>query len=376
MESSYAFLVIGALAFVMVTGLVSSGGMSAAQSSSLDGVQAISNAGDDGRVAVGGGNQTVQYYRFDPAVIEISVGESVTWYSPTEFNELHTVTFVQNPSLVSDIILPFSVQSLSASDLRPSPPYNVGEPIMIEMQGSGDAIVALNKIAFYPSVTDFGGQTTQYFDGGTDISYQMNGSEGVLNSGVIQQEELLLSDNGDSSQTTASSGVRQPLEPPFPFVNEFTVTFGESGTYDYFCALHPWMTGQVIVVATQEEVDDDSSSRAGLIDDEDARGGDISADNNDDHSALNEDDQQQQSDGADDGNETSSRDDSQSDRDAALGEQEEGEQEECDPSYPDACIPSQPPDLDCGDVDDTDFAVREPDPHGFDGDNDGVGCET
>jgi plastocyanin len=27
----------------------------------------------------------------------------------------------------------------------------------------------------------------------------------------------------------------------------FTMTFDNSGTYDYFCTLHPWMKGQVIV---------------------------------------------------------------------------------------------------------------------------------
>jgi len=27
----------------------------------------------------------------------------------------------------------------------------------------------------------------------------------------------------------------------------FTFTFDEPGTYDYFCTLHPWMNGQVIV---------------------------------------------------------------------------------------------------------------------------------
>ena len=48
----------------------------------------------------------------------------------------------------------------------------------------------------------------------------------------------------------------------------------------------------------------------------------------------------------------------------------------CDPSYPTVCIPSPPPDLDCGDIRYTDFVVRQPDPHGFDGNNDGVGCES
>lgn len=45
-------------------------------------------------------------------------------------------------------------------------------------------------------------------------------------------------------------------------------------------------------------------------------------------------------------------------------------------SYPTVCIPAYPPDLDCPDVPYTNFTVRPPDPHGFDGDGDGVGCET
>ena len=47
----------------------------------------------------------------------------------------------------------------------------------------------------------------------------------------------------------------------------------------------------------------------------------------------------------------------------------------CDASYPTVCIPPPPPDLDCAEVAHVAFAVRGPDPHGFDGDGDGVGCE-
>ena len=36
------------------------------------------------------------------------------------------------------------------------------------------------------------------------------------------------------------SGHLDPFEP-------YTLTFDETGTYDYFCTLHPWMKGQVIV---------------------------------------------------------------------------------------------------------------------------------
>lgn len=48
----------------------------------------------------------------------------------------------------------------------------------------------------------------------------------------------------------------------------------------------------------------------------------------------------------------------------------------CDPSYPDVCIPPPPPDLDCKDVPYKRFRVLAPDPHRFDGNKGGIGCET
>jgi hypothetical protein len=51
----------------------------------------------------------------------------------------------------------------------------------------------------------------------------------------------------------------------------------------------------------------------------------------------------------------------------------------CTASYPTVCIPPPPPDLDCGEIPYRNFRVRwdvpNPDPHRFDGDHDGVGCE-
>ncbi len=51
---------------------------------------------------------------------------------------------------------------------------------------------------------------------------------------------------------------------------------------------------------------------------------------------------------------------------------------ECDPSYPDVCIPPLwvGGDLDCGQIAFRRFTVLPPDPHYFDGDVDGVGCES
>ncbi len=49
----------------------------------------------------------------------------------------------------------------------------------------------------------------------------------------------------------------------------------------------------------------------------------------------------------------------------------------CHPAYPTVCIPPPPPDLDCGDIPYRNFPVdhRYGDPHRFDGDRDGIGCE-
>lgn len=61
---------------------------------------------------------------------------------------------------------------------------------------------------------------------------------------------------------------------------------------------------------------------------------------------------------------------------------------DCDPAYPDVCIPPAPPDLDCGDLSESNFRVyletdsdapddlTDFDPHRFDGDDDGIGCES
>jgi len=48
----------------------------------------------------------------------------------------------------------------------------------------------------------------------------------------------------------------------------------------------------------------------------------------------------------------------------------------CDPAYPDVCIPPPPPDLDCNQITYRNFRVLPPDPHHFDIDLDGIGCET
>ena len=48
----------------------------------------------------------------------------------------------------------------------------------------------------------------------------------------------------------------------------------------------------------------------------------------------------------------------------------------CSPAYPTVCIPPPPPDLDCAQIQFRNFKVLPPDPHKFDSDKDGIGCES
>ncbi len=59
-----------------------------------------------------------------------------------------------------------------------------------------------------------------------------------------------------------------------------------------------------------------------------------------------------------------------------TGPADTGDRVGCDPSYPTLCIPSFPPDLECTDIPGKGFPVLRPDPHNFDGNKDGEGCES
>jgi len=137
-------------------------------------------AGNATMVEVGGGNATVQYYTFAPQVVEINAGESVTWFNQNMFTELHTVTFVMDSNLTTDIILPFSVPE--GSEFEVLPPFNAGEAITMDTP-NGTAIVALNKLAFYPSAIDSNGDTS--YLNGTDIQYTIDSTVKAVNSGII-----------------------------------------------------------------------------------------------------------------------------------------------------------------------------------------------
>ena len=69
---------------------------------------------------------------------------------------------------------------------------------------------------------------------------------------VIEKGKQVTWVNQDSAFHSVTSGFYDEPTELFdsghldPF-ESFYFTFDESGTYDYFCTLHPWMRGQVIV---------------------------------------------------------------------------------------------------------------------------------
>jgi plastocyanin len=194
-----------------------------------------------------------------------------------------------------------------SEELLLAPPYNLGEPMIQNLtatDGATQAIIGLNKVAWQPTVVDQNDnviyleeqelrqqmrQVDEAFQGGPQpsslsASYTIDGTERVISSGIIldvngyaileelfpeegqgeaSREELATEDNqGTSTNSTtitpqispgeeAMARQEQSLEEfppsPFPVLGSFTLAFNELGTYDYFCAFHPGMFGQIVV---------------------------------------------------------------------------------------------------------------------------------
>ena len=211
-----------------------------------------------------GSNATLQYFQFSPQAVEINTGESVTWTSPSQFSDIHTVTFVIDQNVTSDAILPFAIPNqTNAADFELLPPFNAGEPLIMQTP-VGDALVALNKLVWYPAVIDANDQAT-YLNGTADVQYTLDGTQKALNSGILLPAMPPMAEQSRNSSGTAASvtptatgsadnmtettTTEEQSSPslPFPPISSFTVTFEEPGTYPYFCAIHPWMGGQVVV---------------------------------------------------------------------------------------------------------------------------------
>jgi plastocyanin len=275
------------------------------------------------RVAVGGildGNLTVSVNQFSPAAVEIQTGESITFYAPENSTEVHNVIFdLSNRTTISGNELPFILpQGVNPEQLELAPPFNFGESIIQEQQPDGrQAIITLNKVAYYPAVADWENNTRYLIDveeheqlveearqqgffepQNLSANYTLNGTEKVVSSGIILDvggfDALFAEEEGEAANMTATEATdattatdanatteaaTSPIPPaeigqenatttapeqeggeeeefpplPYPILNSFTVTFEQPGTYEYFCTFHPGMFGIVTVAGEEGE---------------------------------------------------------------------------------------------------------------------------
>src|ERR1043166_9572242 len=160
------------------------------------------------KVQAGGGNSTLPYTIFNPQSVQVKQGQSVMWYNPSKVGEPHTVTFAVRNS----------------SSFMPMPPNSTSEPVIIpnSQNPSMSTILGSNAIASNPVVIASAGNVTHLSH---NAAYSVKGTEKLVNSGLLFPKGM-----GPPNGSTA-----------------FTLTFERAGTYNYYCILHPWQKGKVIV---------------------------------------------------------------------------------------------------------------------------------
>ena len=173
------------------------------------------------KIQAGGGSSTAPLAVFVPQNLHINVGESITWDNPSTVGEPHTVTFFLDNTTMTNIVSPFAVPN--STQFTAMPPNSNNEPL--RLPGETNVVIAVNSRSFVPTVIDSQGHVKQYAP--PNPSYTMAGTEKYVNSGWILPK-------GQEQQFPGSS-------------TSFTVTFQKRGTYNYLCALHPWMVGSIVV---------------------------------------------------------------------------------------------------------------------------------
>jgi plastocyanin len=131
--------------------------------------------------------------RFTPAALTTKVGTPVTLAMTAGTTEDHTYTFAKDVKAAGKLAEKTFVAPLPGTGT------------------AGPPTLAFDPKYAYPSEAP-----------GSPVSYDgANHGDGFLNSGVL---------DGDSRT---------------PFPQKFTVSFSRPGTYTYFCAIHPFMTGKI-----------------------------------------------------------------------------------------------------------------------------------
>ncbi len=91
-------------------------------------------------------------------------------------------------------------------------------PLEAEMQTAGAGAVAIDNFSFAPAMASVPAGTTITWTNRDDIPHNVVSTERTFKSPVLDTDE------------------------------QFSHRFDKAGTYQYFCSLHPKMTGQIIVV--------------------------------------------------------------------------------------------------------------------------------
>lgn len=174
------------------------------------------------KVRAGAGGPTAPLTAFFPQTANIKAGETVEWTNLSNVGEPHTITFVTDESQWANFETAFVAKSVEG--FEPLTPGENAEPITFPGPQNQTVIVAANARSINPTVVSSDGTATFLSPNG---NYTLDGTEKYVNSGFVWPEDM--------------------SPPGFPEISTFRVKFDEQGTYDYICALHPWMTGRVVV---------------------------------------------------------------------------------------------------------------------------------
>jgi plastocyanin len=165
---------------------------------------------------------------FVPANVTVSVGDSVEWTNLDD--EGHTVTATEGAfesglmaggvtfSQVFDTPGTFDYVCAIHPDMRgtvtvDAPP----DPPASDPAAGGDVPVSIVDMVYAPASVEVTVGTTVRWTNDDSVIHTVTARDGSLNSGIMQ------------------TGA------------EFSLTFDEAGTFDYFCAVHPSMTARVVV---------------------------------------------------------------------------------------------------------------------------------
>lgn len=177
---------------------------------------------DNYAIKVGEGNNTVSVTKYFPDYVEITAGDSITWYSGVEVPNPHTVTFIRNLGNIEKIGLPFYVPN----NTKFTPVLNnLGEPFEEKTSNGTRIVMMLNARALTPTVIAADNKVMELKQNSV---YTLNGSEKFVNSGPLLS--LDREQNFDYS-----------------FSSSFTVVFNKPGFFEYSCLFHPWMIGKLLV---------------------------------------------------------------------------------------------------------------------------------